>query len=119
VVTGKGDASQLAALTQKLELIESSDVDAQNEIAWTLLTDDNIKTRNPKLALKFASAAFTASGGDNPDVLDTYSRALFDNGNAGEAIKILQHAIELTTDPAKQTELKETLKIYQAGGAGK
>ena len=119
VVTGKGDASQLAALTQKLELIESSDVDAQTEIAWTLLTDENIKTRNPKLALKFAQAACTASGGNNPEVLDTYSRALFDNGDTAAAVKNLQHAIDLTTDPAKKAELQETLKSYQAGGAAK
>jgi thiol-disulfide isomerase/thioredoxin len=116
VVTGKGDASQLAALTQKLELIESSDVDAQTEIAWTLLTDESIKTRNPKLALKFAQAACTASGGNNPDVLDTYSRALFDNGDTAGAVKNLQHAIELTTDPARKAELQETLKSYQTGG---
>jgi thiol-disulfide isomerase/thioredoxin len=119
VVTGKGDAAQLAALTQRLELAESSDVDAQNEIAWTLLTDENIKTRNPKLALKFAQAAFDASGGKNPDVLDTYSRALFDNGDPAAAIKHLQLAIDLTTDPARRAELQEVLKIYQSGGASK
>lgn len=115
VVTGKGDASQLAELTQKLELVESTDVDAQNEIAWTLLTDEGIKTRNPKLALKFAKAAFEVSGGKNADVLDTYSRALFDNGNPAEAIKQIQLAIALTTDPARKSELQQSLKTYQAG----
>lgn len=119
VVTGKGDTSQLAALTQKLELVESTDVEAQSEIAWTLLTDESIKTRNPKLALKFARAAFDASGGTTPDVLDTYSRALFDNGDAPGAIKHLQRAIELTTEPTRQAELKATLKSYQAGTAPK
>jgi thiol-disulfide isomerase/thioredoxin len=118
VVTGKGDVSQLAALTERLETAESSDVDSQNEMAWTLLTDENIKTRNLKLALKFAQAAFNASGGKNVDVLDTYSRALFDNGQQAEAIQHLQQAIELTTDATRLAELKETLKAYQAG-AGK
>lgn len=119
VVTGKSDSSQLVVLTQKLELIESTDVDAQTEIAWTLLTDENIKTRNPKLALKFAQAAFAASGGKNADVLDTYSRALFDNGDPTGAIKHLQLAIELTSDPARRAELQETLQTYQAGRTSK
>ncbi len=119
VVTGKGDASQLAALTQKLELIESTEVDAQNEIAWTILTDENIKTRNPQLALKFAQAANAAAGGKNADVLETYSRALFDTGDTAAAVKQLQLAIDGTTDPVRQAELKTTLRTYQTGGTGK
>jgi thiol-disulfide isomerase/thioredoxin len=111
-VTGKADTAQVEALTRQLELVESTDVDAQTEIAWTLLTDEAIKTRNLKLALKFAQAAFSASDGKSPDVLDTYARALFDNGKAAEAVKHLQRAIDLTADPVKKAELKQTLKSY-------
>ena len=111
-VTGSDTAARVGELTRKLELIESADVDAQNEIAWTLLTDDKIKNRNLKLALKFAQAAFTASAGRNADVLDTYARALFDNGQTAEAVKQLERAIELAPDAAKKAELKEALKNY-------
>ena len=111
-VTGSGDAARVADLTRRLELIDSTDVDAQNEIAWTLLTDERIKTHDAKLALKFAQAAFNASAGKNPDVLDTYARALFENGKAGEAVTQMQRAIALAADDTKKAELKETLRRY-------
>lgn len=113
VTAATPDATQVADLAAKLTAIESDDVEAQNEMAWTLLTDESIKTRDLKLALKFAKAAFTGSGGKNPDVLETYARALFDQGNAAEAAKIIQQAIDLTTDATRKDELKETLATYQ------
>jgi tetratricopeptide (TPR) repeat protein len=113
-VTGRGDASKVGDLTRKLEALESADIDMQTEIAWTLLTDERIKERNLKLALKFAKSAFDASSGKDPNVVDTYARALFDNGNAAEAVRQQQRAIELTDDKDKKAELQETLKQYQA-----
>ena len=118
-ITGRDNAAQVAELTRRLEAIESSDVDMQTEIAWTLLTDEGIKARNPKLALKFAQAAFAASGGKNPDVLETYARALADNGNPAEAAKQIERALQLTTDDTKKSELKESLKRYQSAAAPK
>ena len=117
VVTGKDDASQLPQLTQKLELVESSDVNAQMEIAWTLLTDESIKTRNPKLALKFATAAFEADGGKTVDVVDTYARALFENGQVAEAVKQQKRAIELNRESDRKTELEKSLKQYLTASA--
>jgi len=115
-ITGKGDAAQIELLTRKLELVESTDVDTQTEIAWTLLTDEKIKIRNSKLALKFARAAFDASDGKSPDVLDTYARALFDNGNVAEAVQQQERAITLNQDEGRKVELEETLKRYQKSG---
>jgi thiol-disulfide isomerase/thioredoxin len=112
-VTGKGDAAKIDDLARRLDAIESKDIELQSQIAWTLLSDEKIKTRNPKLALKFAQAAFTLSGGKDPEVLDTYARALFDSGNAVEAAKQQQRAIEFTEDQDKKAELEATLKRYQ------
>jgi thiol-disulfide isomerase/thioredoxin len=114
VITGKGDAAKVDSLTQKLELADSRDVALQTEIAWTLLSDENIKVRNPKLALKFAQAAWDVDGGKSVDVLETYARALFANQRADEAIKQQVRAIELTRDAGRQKELQVTLKEYQA-----
>ncbi len=112
-VTGRDPAARVEELARRLELVESADVDAQNEIAWTLLTDENIKTRNAKLALKFAQAAFAASGGKNPDVLETYARALFVTGRMDEGLKYLEQAVVLTTESAKKNELRRDLERYQ------
>lgn len=111
-VTGKDGTNRIDEITRKLEVIRSSDVEAQNEIAWTLLTDESIKVRNPKLALKFAQAAFDASGGKSSGILETYARALFDNGRRAEAIHQQQQAIEMEPDKGRKTELQETLKSF-------
>lgn len=118
-VTGKGDSLHLPELTARLEQVKSSDAAALNEMAWTLLTDDKVKPRDVKLALKLAQGAFTASSGKDPSILDTYARALFDNGQPAEAAKQQQRALELTTDDDKRAELEANLKRYQAAPAPK
>jgi hypothetical protein len=119
VATGKGDTARLPALTARLESVQSGDVEALNEMAWTLLTDEGIKTRNAALALKLAQMAFDASAGKDASVLDTYARALFDNGKVTEAVQRQQRALELTADADKKAELEKSLARYQAGVGAK
>jgi tetratricopeptide (TPR) repeat protein len=118
-VTGKGDATKVDELTKKLETTESDDAETLNEIAWTVLTDENIKNRNLKLATKLAKSAFDLSEGKDSNILDTYARALFDTGKTAEAVKTQKKAIELCEDKEKKAELEETLKRYQAKTAAK
>jgi thiol-disulfide isomerase/thioredoxin len=118
-VTGKGDAARIPDLAARLEAVKSTDAEALNEMAWTLLTDEKIKQRNPALALKLAQAAFDASGGKDPGVLDTYARALFDNGKVADAIQQQQRALQLNTDEDKRAELEQSLKRYQANPVSK
>jgi hypothetical protein len=118
-VTGKGDASKVDELTKKLEAIDSDDGETLNEIAWTLLTDEKIKDRNLKLAMKMAKAAFDASEGKDPSIIDTYARALFDTGKVAEAVKQEKKAIELTDDKERKAEFQESLKRYQAKAEAK
>ena len=118
-VTGKGDDAKVEGLAKQLAALESNNAEMLNEIAWTLLTDEKIKTRNLKLAMKFAQAAFDATGGKDGSVLDTYARALFDTGKVAEAIQQQKRAIELNEDPDKKSELQDTLKRYQAQAGAK
>jgi thiol-disulfide isomerase/thioredoxin len=113
--TGKADTARLPALTARLESVQSRDVEALNEMAWTLLTDEGLKTRNPALALRLAQMAFDASGGKDASVLDTYARALFENGKVAEAVQQQKRALELTADADKKAELEKSLARYQAG----
>lgn len=117
--TGKGEVAKLSELAARLGAIKSTDAEALNEMAWTILTDEKLKTRDPALALKLAQAAHAATGGKDPGVLDTYARALFDTGKTAEAIQQQQRAIQLTTDADKREELEATLKRYQAGTANR
>jgi hypothetical protein len=118
-VTGTANAARIADLTAKLEAINSTEVEVLNEVAWTLLSDERIKTRNPKLALKFSQAAFDLTQGKELDVVDTYARALFDNGRTADAIAQQKRAVQLCDDKDRKTELEATLKTYEAGTTGK
>jgi Flp pilus assembly protein TadD len=90
-----------------------------NEWAWTILTDEKIKTRDLKLATKLAKAALDASEGKDSNILDTYARALFDSGRVSEAITTQKKAIELAENDEARQPLEETLKGYQAKLAAK
>lgn len=115
--TGRGDAARLPEFATRLAAVKSTDSEALNEMAWTLLTDTRIQKRDPALALTLAQAAHSASGGRSADVLDTYARALFDNGKPAEAIQQQKRALELTTDAARRAEMETALKRYQSGVA--
>lgn len=112
-VTGRGNSGRVDELAQRLEGVQSSDAEALTEIAWTLLTDEKIKSRNPKLALKIARAAFDASAGRDCNAADTYARALFDSGKVAEAVLQQRKAVELCEDKDKKTEFQATLLRYE------
>ena len=118
-VTGKGDAARAQELATKLEAIKTPNAEVFNEMAWTLLTDEKIKTRNLKLAMKFAQTAYDGTKGKDAGVLDTYARALFDNGRVAEAIEQQKSAIELCADQQQKAEFQASLKRYQAKSGGK
>jgi len=85
-----------------------------NELAWSLLTDQRIKKRDLKLALKFAQAASDACEGKEPAVLDTLARALFANGKLQEAVAQQKKAVELSSDKEIRDGLERTLREYEA-----
>jgi peroxiredoxin len=111
--TGKGTASTLAELARKMDYVPPINAEMLNEMAWTLLTDERLEKRDPALAMRFAQAAYDACKGQEPDVVDTYARALFDNGKINDAIQHQRKAIELCNDRDRMSELEATLKRYQ------
>jgi len=87
-----------------------------NELAWDILTREDVKYRDLKLALRAAKVANERSDAKNPAILDTYARALFDNGHVQEAIETQKKAVGLATDPEMKVELEQALKRYEAAG---
>ncbi|MBN2561641.1 MAG: redoxin family protein [Phycisphaerae bacterium] len=85
-----------------------------NEFAWLILTEPRLPYRDLKVAMKAAERAYKACEGKEAAVVDTYARALWDTGKKAEAIKFQRKAVELCNDPKVATELKETLKRYEA-----
>jgi thiol-disulfide isomerase/thioredoxin len=76
-----------------------------NEFAWRILTDRTVRTKDYKLALRAARIAYEQIGQRVP-VMDTYARALFQNGKAAEAIAMESKAIEACNDSHVRPELE-------------
>lgn len=113
-VVGGADEARIAEAAKQLEAVKVKSPVVLNELAWSLLTDERIKKRDLKLALKFAQAASDACEGKESAVLDTLARALFANGKIQEAVTQQKKAVELSTDKEIRAGLERTLQEYEA-----
>jgi thiol-disulfide isomerase/thioredoxin len=103
------------SLGQEVAGALSTDAERLNDFAWRVLTDEKIKFRDRKLALRVAKAAYDASEGKNAAIIDTYARALWDTGSKPEAIEQQRKAVQLATDDdGIRAELEQTLARYEA-----
>jgi len=104
----EGDPAKAAELAAE---IEAMDLDAEtlNNIAWAILTEDYVVTRDLPLATRLAKRAMDATDGEAAHILDTYARALFDSGQTAEALEIQKKAAELAPN---DDEIAAALKRY-------
>ena len=101
-----------------LQLLEDAAkfTDLLEEMAWSILTDEDIKKPDFDLALQAAKAVNEAKSGKDPDALDTYALALFKNGKTAEAIKLEKQAIALCKDEKLMPHLKNRLAEFEGKG---
>lgn len=118
-VTGRADAEKIAELTKQVAAVKPSDARILNGWAWTILTDERIKTRDLELATTLAKTAVDASEAKDAAILDTYARAMFDSGKLAEAVAWQKKAVAAAEDDEAKKELGETLKNYEAKVAAK
>jgi len=85
------------------------DAETLNNIAWAILTEDYVVTRDLPLATRLAKRAMDATDGEAAHILDTYARALFDSGQTVEALEIQKKAAELAPN---DDEIAAALKRY-------
>lgn len=89
-----------------------------NAMAWNILTNDRITTRDPHAAIALAAVAAEKTGWDDAGVIDTLARGHFDAGDHAKAISMQQKAIEAAkadSDQAKMVgDLEATLAKYEA-----
>ena len=109
----KADATGLAELGKPLMEMADKDPQILNAIAWNILTTPQIKTRDTAFAMQVAKAAVEASKEKDSAILDTYARALFDNGKKTEAAVQQRKAIGLAP-AAQRAEMEATLKKYES-----
>lgn len=115
------DKAKLAAKGEELlALIPNEKASAMmfNQIAWTVLTDENIKTRDIEFGAKVAKLAYDACDGKDAAIVDTYARALFEQGKIKEAIEYQKKAVELCKDNDEmKKELQQALERYEREAA--
>ena len=106
-----GDEARAAELAAGIEKLDIQNPEMLNNIAWSILTDENIQQRDLPLATRLAKKALDATEGKEFHILDTYARALFDAGNVSEAIDYQKQAVAAAPDDA---EIAATLERYLA-----
>jgi thiol-disulfide isomerase/thioredoxin len=110
----QGSADKMPELTKQLREVKTKNGMLLNEWAWTILTDERIKTRDFALATQLAKAAVDVTDAKEAGILDTYARALFDSGKVAEAVAWQKKAIVAAADEDMKKELDATLKKYEA-----
>ncbi|MBM3879241.1 MAG: TlpA family protein disulfide reductase [Verrucomicrobia bacterium] len=111
------DAARAAVLRGELEAVADRNPMLLNEMAWRILTDAQVKHRDVDLAIRLAKAAVDASQSQDPNILDTYARALFDGGKIAEAIRRQEQALQLAADQDMREQLSANLKRYKEQAA--
>jgi thiol-disulfide isomerase/thioredoxin len=84
-----------------------------NSIAWTIVDPANpVEKPDYDVALSAGEAAFEASGGKDPAILDTYATCLFKKGQVDKAIEIQSKAAGLAEGDMK-SELEARLEEFK------
>lgn len=108
----KNQVPQASEIAPRVMAYSTNDWNALNFFSWRIFADRNIKHRDRPLALAAAQRALQLTGEKEPTVLDTYARALFENGRYDEAIRWQKRAVELCTVEAKRIEMEANLNRY-------
>jgi tetratricopeptide (TPR) repeat protein len=98
--------------------VESLDVNACNDRAWTFATSPDAAQRNGAEAVALARRAVELSGGRDPAVLDTMAAAYAEAGRFPEAVETAQKALDLALSQKKAAladKLRARLALYQSG----
>jgi thiol-disulfide isomerase/thioredoxin len=114
ILFGKEDYPAAYKLASKISDAHMDNPMLQNELAWRIATDPNIKERDLKLAETFANRANEGSHGNDAAILDTVARVKFMQGQKEEAIALQEKAVSLATGDDK-TQLEKTLDSYKHG----
>jgi thiol-disulfide isomerase/thioredoxin len=111
---GGEEAAQLSQLGETVLKDGVANPGMLNELAWAILTDPRIKSRDLDLATRAAKAAYDRTAGKDSAITDTYARALFDTGKKTEAIQFQEEAVAACKDEGMRKQLEAVLRQYQS-----
>lgn len=118
--SGKSDADRLPELTRQLADAKPKDPRPLLGVAYGILEEKSLKTRDYDLAAKLAKTSVDATEGKDLGALYLYAHALFEGGKVAEAIEWQRKAIAVAGDNEDaRKQMEETLQKYQAKVAAK
>jgi len=92
----RGELRETIKLYERVLSLDENQPIALNNLAWILVTADDVDLRDKKRALALAQRAVALER--SPVFLDTLAEALYVNGFAQEAVETIQEAISLARD---------------------
>jgi thiol-disulfide isomerase/thioredoxin len=119
ILLQKEDYDAAYKLAAKISEMHADNPGLQNELAWQMLTDKNIKQRDLPLAEKIAMRANDAAQGKDANILDTLARARFMQGKKDEAIALQEKAIHMAESDEQKSTLQKSLDEYKKGELSK
>jgi thiol-disulfide isomerase/thioredoxin len=119
ILLGKEDYPAAYKLAEKMSDAHKDNAGMQNELAWQMLTDKNIKQRDLVLAEKIALRANDAAKGKDANILDTLARARFMQGKKDEAIALQEKAVNMAESDEQKATLQKSLDEYKKGELSK
>ena len=108
----KGDETR--KIGKELLSLVKDNAEVSCNIAWAVLTDENVKYRDLEFARAAAKAAYDLTDGEHPQIIDTYALSLFESGKVSEAIKLQKKALSLARDQQETVQLQKSLDRFQA-----
>jgi thiol-disulfide isomerase/thioredoxin len=110
----RGNFDAAAKLAEKVSLAHKDNAALQNQLAWQLAVQDGLKGAPLETATAIAIRANDASGGKEPDILDTLARLRFMQGDKEKAIELQEKAVKLADANGKE-HLQKSLDAYKEG----
>ncbi len=118
ILFGKEDYPAAYKVAARISEANTDNAMLQNQLAWQIATDKNIKQRDLDLAETIAKRAVKASDSKDAAILDTLARVMFMKGNKEEAIALQQKAVNMA-DGDMKAQLQKSLDDYQKGELSK
>ena len=104
--------ADVTALGQQILTRGTNDWNTLSFFSWRIFNDRGIRQRDAALALVAAERAVQLTAAKEPTVLDTYARALWENGRQNEAVEFQRKAVALCDVEAKRIDMEANLNRY-------
>lgn len=116
--SGRGDAAELPALAKRLEAAQPKNPLMPMRVAWAIMDQRGLVTRDYDLAAKLARRSVDATESRDVSALYVYARALYEGGKTADAIAWQKKALAAAADNEEaRKEMEETLKKYEDAAA--